>query len=46
MKNYELLGSRFAQSFLIRFCLIYAYTRPRYEVSVFRFNGPLVVSVR
>ena len=32
----------FAQSFLIRFCMIYAYTRPRYKVSVYRIIGRLV----
>ena len=42
MKDYELLRSRFAQSFLTRFCMIYANTRPRYQVSVYRSIGPLV----
>ena len=28
---------------LIRFCMIYAYTRPRYQVSVYRTIGPLVL---
>ena len=27
---------------LIRFCMIYAYTRPIYQVSVYRTIGPLV----
>ena len=27
---------------LIRFCMIYAYTRLRYQVSVYRTIGPLV----
>ena len=32
----------FAQSFLIRFCMIYVYTRPRYQARVYRTIGPLV----
>ena len=42
MTDYVLFRSRFAQSFLIRFCMIYAYTRPRYQMSVNRTIGPLV----
>ena len=26
---------------LIRFCMFYAYTRPRYQVSIYRTIGPL-----
>ena len=37
--------SRFAQSFLSRFCMFCAYTRPRYQVSVYRTIGPLVSGV-
>ena len=29
--------------FVSRFCLICAYTRPRYQVSVYRTIGPLVM---
>ena len=43
MKDYELLRSRFAQPFLSRFCMFCAYTRPRYQVSVYRTIGPLVL---
>ena len=35
--------SRFAQSFLIRFCMFCAYTRPRYKVNFYRPIGSLVV---
>ena len=27
---------------LIRFCMIYAYSRPRYQVIIYRTIGPLV----
>ena len=27
---------------LSRFCMFYAYTRPRYQVSIYRTIGPLV----
>ena len=40
MKDYEL--SKFAQPFLFRICMMCAYTRPRYQVSVYRTIGPLV----
>ena len=42
MKDYEKLRSRFAQPFLSRFCMVGAYTRPEYQVSVYKNNGPLV----
>ena len=41
MKDSEQLRSWFAQSFLIRFCMFYAYSRPRYQVNVYRTIGPL-----
>ena len=40
MKDYE--KSRFAQPFLSRYCMFCAYTRPRYQVSVYRTIGPLI----
>ena len=42
MKDYELARSRSAQPFLFRICMLCAYTRPRYQVSVYRTIGPLV----
>ena len=30
---------------LLLFCMIYAYTRPKYQVSVYRTIGPLVSSM-
>ena len=33
--------SRFVQPFLFRICMVCAYTRPRYQVSVYRTIGPL-----
>ena len=33
------------KSFLSRFCMFCAYTRPRYQVSVYRIIGPLVFSL-
>ena len=34
------------ESFLIRFCTFYAYTRPRYQVSIYRTIGPLVIELQ
>ena len=36
MEDYEQSRSRFAQPFLFRICMLCAYTRPRYQVSVFQ----------
>ena len=33
------------QLLLIGFCMLYAYARPRYQVSVYRTIGPLVFAV-
>ena len=44
MKDYEILRSKFAQPFLSRMCMFGAYTRPRYQVSVYRTIGPLVLN--
>ena len=30
---------------LIRFCMLYAYTRLRYQMSVYRTVGPLVIII-
>ena len=35
--------SRFAQPFLTRVCLLFAYTSPRYQVSVYMTISPLVL---
>ena len=43
MKDYEKLRSKFAPPFLSRFCMFCAYTRPRYQVSIYRTIGPLVL---
>ena len=43
MKDYELSMSRFAQPFLFRIFMLCAYTRPRYQVSIYRTIGPLVM---
>ena len=45
MKDYELSRSRLAPPFLFRICMLYAYTRPRYQVSIYRTIGPLVYNV-
>ena len=45
MKASELIRSSFAHSFSIRFCMIYAYSRPRYQVSVYRTIGLLFFGV-
>ena len=37
--------SRFDQPFLSRFCMFCAYARPRYQVSVYRTIGPLVLYI-
>ena len=36
MKDYGLSRSSFAQLFLFRICMLCAYTRPRYQESVYR----------
>ena len=33
---------RFAQPFLFRICMFCAFSRPRYQVTVYRTIGPLV----
>ena len=38
--------SRFAQPFLFRLCMVCAYTRHRYQVSVYRTIGPLVFNLQ
>ena len=35
-------GNGLLSHFLSRFCMFYAYTRPRYQVSVYKTIGPLV----
>ena len=39
MKDYGESRSRFAQLFLLRICMVCAYMRPRYQVSVYRSSG-------
>ena len=46
MDSLEIVAScdlEFAQPFLFRICMFCAYTRPRYQVSVYRTIGPLVL---
>ena len=43
MKDYALSRSWLAKPFLYRFCMFCTYTRPRYQVSVYRTIGPLVL---
>ena len=42
MKDYEYFKVKVAQPFLSRFCMFCAYTRPRYQVSIYKTIGPLV----